>query len=165
MEPVTVHTTIARPREEVFAYLADIANHAEFSDHYLVDWRLTREDPVGKGAGARFALKGAPGIPRYRYADVTMIEVEPPWRIVEAGRGGKFNRVPLRAVYELQPAAGGTRVELTVETRVEKFADRLIEALGFRRWFKRRATKAMRRLRSILEDGEGRGQRATIAGR
>jgi uncharacterized protein YndB with AHSA1/START domain len=29
--------TIARPPEEVFDYLADIANHAEFSDHFMVD--------------------------------------------------------------------------------------------------------------------------------
>lgn len=165
MEPVTVSTTIARPREEVFAYLADIANHPEFTDHYLVDWRLTREQTSGRGAGARFALKGAPGMRRFNYADVTLIEVQPPWRIVEAGRGGKYNRTRLRGVYELQPSPGGTRVDFTLETKPAKLSDRLVESLGFRRWYKRRSAKAMRRLRSILEDGEGRGQRATIAGR
>ena len=45
------------PREEVFEYLADIANHAEFTDHFMVDWRLTREDSYGRGAGARFRVK------------------------------------------------------------------------------------------------------------
>jgi hypothetical protein len=35
VDPVTVSVKIGRPREEVFAYLADIANHLEFSDHYL----------------------------------------------------------------------------------------------------------------------------------
>ena len=44
MDPLTVSVTIARPREEVFEYLADIANHAEFTDHFLKDWHLTRED-------------------------------------------------------------------------------------------------------------------------
>jgi uncharacterized protein YndB with AHSA1/START domain len=44
VDPITVSTTINLPREEVFEYLADIANHAEFTDHYLVDWRRTRED-------------------------------------------------------------------------------------------------------------------------
>ena len=48
MEPVTVSVTVDRPREEVFAYLADIANHPEFTDHYLVDWRMTRVDTVGR---------------------------------------------------------------------------------------------------------------------
>ena len=42
MDPVTAHVVIDRPREEVFDYLSDIANHAEFSDHYLKHWRLTR---------------------------------------------------------------------------------------------------------------------------
>ena len=50
-------STISKPREEVFEYLADIANHPEFTDHYLVDWRLTREDSFGTGAGARFRMK------------------------------------------------------------------------------------------------------------
>ena len=47
VDPFTVSTTIAKPREQVFEYLADIANHAEFTDHYLVDWHLTREDSYG----------------------------------------------------------------------------------------------------------------------
>ena len=54
MDPLVTEITIARPREEVFEYLADIANHAEFTDHYLVEWHLTRENPYGLGAGARF---------------------------------------------------------------------------------------------------------------
>ena len=48
MDPVTSTITIGRPREEVFDYLADIANHPEFCDHYLKDWRLTRVDSVGQ---------------------------------------------------------------------------------------------------------------------
>ena len=44
--------TISKPREEVFEYLADIANHPEFTDHYLVDWRLTREGSYGDSGKA-----------------------------------------------------------------------------------------------------------------
>src|SRR4030081_1894766 len=57
VDPVTVSTVITAPRERVFDYLQDIANHSEFTDHYLVDWHLTRIDSVGRGAGARFRLK------------------------------------------------------------------------------------------------------------
>jgi uncharacterized protein YndB with AHSA1/START domain len=164
MDPVTVTTTIDRPREEVFAYLLDVANRPEYTDHYLVDWRLTREDPVGRGAGARFRFK-AP-LNRFNWADITLIEVEAPRRIVEAGRGGKYNRTRLRAVYELEQGSGGTtRVTYMLETRPGKFSDALMEKVGFRGWITRKSNRAMRRLRSILEDGEGRGQRATIAGR
>ena len=35
VDPLITEVTIARPREEVWDYLADIANHAEFSDHFL----------------------------------------------------------------------------------------------------------------------------------
>ena len=41
-------------------------------------------------------------------------------------------------------------------------SDRIMEAIG-RRWFKRNQGKALKRLRSILEEGRGRGARATIA--
>jgi uncharacterized protein YndB with AHSA1/START domain len=164
MDPVTVSTTIDRPREEVFAYLVDIANHPEFTDHYLVDWRLTRENSVGRGAGARFTIRKP--LTRYNNADVTFIEVEAPRRIVEAGRGGKFNRIRLRGVYELEPGSGGTtRVTYMLETRPALLSDRIMESLGLRGWIKRKSTKSLRRLRSILEEDEGRGQRATIAGR
>ena len=56
MDPVELTITIDRPREEVFEYLADIANHPEFTDHYLKDWRLTRIDSYGTGAGARYKM-------------------------------------------------------------------------------------------------------------
>ena len=50
MDPVSASITIDRPPEEVFEYLLDMANHQEFSDHYLVDWHLTRADSYGRGA-------------------------------------------------------------------------------------------------------------------
>ena len=164
MEPITVTTTIARPREEVFEYLADIANHPEFTDHYLVDWHLTREDPYGAGAGARFRIK-AP-LNRFSWADMTVADLQPPFKIVQRGRGGKYNRIRMLTTYTLQPGSSGTtRVQYTVETVPAMLSDRLMEAFGARAWTKRQAGKAMRRLRSILEEDRGRGQRASVAGR
>ena len=163
MDPISVSITVGRPREEVFDYLADIANHAEFTDHFLTDWHLTREDPVGRGAGARFRVK-AP-LQRFSWMGVSFIEVDAPWRIVEAGRGGKYNRIRSMTVYTLEPAADDTtRVKLTVETRPVTISDRLMEALGARRWTRRQNRRALRRLRSILEEGKRRGARVTIAG-
>ena len=164
MDPFTVSTTISRPREEVFEYLADIANHAEFTDHYLVDWHLTRVASYGRGAGARFRVK-AP-LARFSWADVTLADVQPPYKIVEHGRGGKFNRIRMLGTYTLTPGASGTtKVEYTLETLPVMPSDRLMEALGGRAWSKHQASRAMRRLRSILEDDRGRGKRATVAGR
>jgi len=163
MDPVAVSIVVDKPREEVFEYLADIANHRQFTDHFLEDWHLTREDPYGQGAGARFRVK----IPltRFSWADVTFVDVDPPRQIVEAGRGGKFNRVRTMTTYTLAPGPGGTtRVELVTETEPATLSDRLGEMLGARRWFRRQNAKALRRLRAILEEGRGAGPRATVAG-
>jgi len=146
MDPVTVTTSIARPREEVFDYLADVANHAEFCDHFLVDWHLTREDTLGRGAGARFRIRQR--FNRFARGEITFIDVERPRRLVAAGRGGRYNRV-----------------ELEVESQPGILSDRLLEGLlGARRFARRRYGKALRRLRAILEEGEQRGARATISG-
>lgn len=148
----------------MFDYLADIANHAEFSDHYLVDWHLLREDPRGVGAGARFRAK-AP-LNRFTWADLTISEVQPPYRIVQRGRGGKFNRIRILAAYTLHPAPGnGTRVDLTLETEPALPSDRLVDALGGRSWMRRKSARAMRRLKTILEEGRDRGTRPTVAAR
>jgi uncharacterized protein YndB with AHSA1/START domain len=161
VEPFTVTTTIAKPREQVYEYLADIANHPEFTDHYLVDWHLTRVDPYGLGAGARFRSK-AP-LNRFAWGDVTFAEMQPPFKIVERGRGGKYNRIRMVGTYTLSPGAGDTtRVQYTFETVPSQLSDKLLDLFGGRSWNKRNAAKAMRRLRSILEEGRDRGKRVTV---
>ena len=164
MDPITVSATISRPREEVFEYLADIANHAEFTDHYLVDWHLTRENSYGKGAGARFRIK-AP-LARFAWGDMTLADVQRPYRIVEHGRSGKFNRVRMLGTFTLTPGPSGTTVvEYTFETAPVMLSDRLMEMFGGRSWTRRQVAKSLRRLRRILEENRDRGRRATVAGR
>jgi uncharacterized protein YndB with AHSA1/START domain len=160
---------VSTPREQVFDYLKDIANHSEFTDHYLVDWHLTRIDSVGVGAGARFRVKAPRN--RFSWADVTFTEVESPHRIVEVGRTGKTNRVRTLGIYDLATAeVGTTRVRFTLQTIPVTLSDRLLELLGGRRWMRRQNRKAMHRLRGILEERtahgrpERRGQRVTVAG-
>jgi hypothetical protein len=146
----------------VFEYLADIANHPEFCDHFLKDWHLTREDSYGQGAGARF--RAVQRLNRFPWFDASFIEVDPPRRIVQVGRGGKFNRIRTAGVYTLEDVgSSSTRVTYTWETDPVMLSDRVLE-LGTRRWARRNLGKAMKRLRAILEDGRERGARATVAG-
>lgn len=163
LDPITVEVVIARPREEIYEYLADIANHAEYTDHFMVDWRLTREDTYGPGAGARYRMK-AP-LNRFPWGDTTLIEAQPPRKLVEAGRTGKFNRIRTLGVYELEPGSGGTtRVRFTLQTEPKTLSDKFLESLGARGWMKRKLGKSMRRLRDILEEDRGRGSRPSVAG-
>jgi uncharacterized protein YndB with AHSA1/START domain len=160
LDPVSSSVIIDRPPEVVFDYLVDVANHAEFTDHYLKDFRLTREDSIGRGAGARFRVD-AP-LNRFSWADITVVEASPR-RIVQRGRTGKYNRIRLVATYELEPSGGSTRVTLTTETEQPRLpSDKIMEAIA-RRWFKRKQRRAVKRLAAILEEGRSRGARATIA--
>jgi uncharacterized protein YndB with AHSA1/START domain len=164
MEPVTLKTTIARPREEVFEYLADVANHSEFTDHCLTDWHLTREDSYGAGAGARFRVKSR--LDRFSYGDMTLAEVRPPERIVATGRSGRFNRIRTRTQWRLEEAGtGNTVVTFVTESEPATFSDRLMEKLlRVPATTKRCHRRALERLRSILEAGEQRGARTTVSG-
>jgi uncharacterized protein YndB with AHSA1/START domain len=163
MDPVSTSIVVSAPREQVFDFLADIANHPRFTDHFLADWHLTRIDSAGEGAGARFRVK-MPGN-RYGWADVTIAEAERGHRIVEVGRAGKDNRVRVLVTYELEPAAAGaTRVTFTVETVPATFSDRLLESLGVRPWLRRKTRRALKRLRAILEGEQAPGPRVSVAG-
>jgi uncharacterized protein YndB with AHSA1/START domain len=164
MEPITLKTTIARPREEVFEYLADVANHSEFTDHCLTDWHLTREDSYGAGAGARFRIKSR--LDRFSYGDMTFAEVQPPERILATGRAGRFNRMRTRTEWRLEEAGTGkTAVTFVTQSEPATLSDRLMEKLLRVPAAKKRChRRALERLRSILETGEQRGARTTVSG-
>ena len=165
MDPVTTSVNVDRPRDVVFDYLADIANHAEFMDGMFEDWHLTRVDSFGRGAGVRFRSHAR--MDRFGWGDLTFLEVEPPRRIVGVGRGGKYNRIKTYCEWTLEPQGDeATRVTFMYETEPPLPTDRIVEALSRRRsWFKRGSRRALRRLRAILEDERAdRGARATVAG-
>jgi hypothetical protein len=163
VNPVQLETTIDRSPAEVLDYLGDIALWPEWTDHFLQRWHLTSEDSFGRGAGARFHVKRR--LDRFGFADLTFHEFETRGFIRARGRMGKFNRTRWIVDVELDPASGGTRVRLTVTTQPGLPTDRLMEAVTLTRGFhRRRWNKALSRLRSILEDDEGRGTAATVSG-
>ena len=95
---------------------------------------------------------------------MSIAEMQPPLRIVERGRGGKYNRIRMLSTYTLSPGpSGSTKVEYTLETVPVMLSDKLLESLGGRARTKRQVTKAMRRLRTILEEDRDRGRRPTVA--
>jgi hypothetical protein len=148
MFSVTVSTTIGKPRELVFDHLDDLALHEAFTDHFLVDWTLSRTPATGVGAGARMRAKGAG---RHPWITITVVESVRPERTVEEGRGGKDGRRRTRGIYRLADAGrGSTTVSFTNEFEPAGFLERLQAPLA-RGYLRRQNARSLQRLKAILE--------------
>ena len=114
-------------------YLADIANHREFSDHYMTNWHLTRIDSVGRGAGARFRVGVAAPALRLGRHDARRRSSRRTGSS-RVGRYGKFNRIKTTAIWTLDDGpGGGTDVEYMIESEPALPTDRIVEALSGQR--------------------------------
>jgi len=148
VKPVTVSTTVSKPRQEVFEFLDVLSNHEKFLDHFLVNWGFSGP-PGGVGAKAQ-ARANAPG--SQDWTDFEVVEVERPSRIVEKGISAKGKR-HTRGTYLIEELAeGGTKVSYELAwleaPRIERAGP------FFARSFMRRANnKAMRRLAKQLNQG------------
>lgn len=151
MQPVSATASVDVPREELFALLSDLSVRPSFTDHFLVELRLSRLDPVGVGAGARFRL-----LESGEWLDTVIERTEPPHTIRERGQGGRVNRVPVFTVWELAEGPGGEGTEVTVTfwTEPSHPADKLRELFGARRYFERGWRRALTRLKHAAEAGE-----------
>jgi hypothetical protein len=163
MRSAQAQLTIDRTPEEIYEYLLDIGSRPEFAPTVFRDFRLSRVESYGLGAGARYRLHRKL---RDRYAGTTITEAESGQRILEEGSTGRGGRVNMATefVLEEQPG-GGTKVTWILETYPMNPADRLRE-FGMRRQLKRRMKTSLRRLRGILEGAPGaqRGERPTVGG-
>jgi uncharacterized protein YndB with AHSA1/START domain len=160
VRPFTLEITIDAPRERVFDYLADVANHVEFSDHYLRDFRLERLESRGLGASARFRV----AFGRSLWGEIVIRQLERPHRIVLGGQAGRIGRIPLEALYTLTPYGHDmTRVEYRFSTAPANKVDELREALGGRLWLRRQSQRALRRLAGVLESGSSSAHAVRVA--
>jgi uncharacterized protein YndB with AHSA1/START domain len=162
MGPISAEIEIDVPREKAFAALADFAVRPSFTDHFLTDFHLTRIDPVGVGAGARFRA-AAPL--RKPWMDTCIVAVEEPFRIVEEGNSGRNNRIRNHTVWELREAPGGlTSVRVSHWTEPSAI-DRALELLSAGSvWQARGWREALRRLRDELESDHPVPERIAVAG-
>lgn len=160
MQPIDLQVIVDAPRERVFDYLADIANHVEFTDHFLDDFRLERMDSRGLGAAARFRIAFPLGSV---WTEAVIVAVEYPYRIVTEGRAGRLGRIETRGVYTLTPHdLQMTRVEYVFDTEPATRGDRLQE-LFLRPWLARQESRALRRLKRVLEEGQPSAHAVRVA--
>ena len=160
MRPVSAEAAIDAPRAAVFALLDDLSARPSFTDHFMHSYRLLRIEPVGVGAGARFDCPAGGG-----WMDSIIVESEAPHRLVERGRGGRLNRVPIVTEWLLTdtPGTGGCEVQVTFTTEPERLFDKLRDRRISERKLARGWRTALRRLRDIAEAGE-EPRRVAVAG-
>ena len=163
MGPISAEVEVDASREEVFALLADLSLRPSFTDHFLTDFRLLRIDPVGVGAGARFRIDTPLRSP---WADTTIVELEEPFKLVEAGRTGRTNRIETASVWEVTGGSGGlTKVTFSTWTKPTHPVDRVVEGLSRAEGFQRRGWKeALHRLREVLEGERQLEERVAVGG-
>jgi uncharacterized protein YndB with AHSA1/START domain len=162
MRQVTVETFISAPRAEIFDFVSDLGGRPAYTDHYLDDYRLARANAVGLGAAARFRLRAPLA---KEYAELEIVELDRPRRIVEEVRVGRRGRSRSVAVYEfLAESDRLTRVELTTYSEPATLIDSLRQ-LGAPGWIRRQTKTALERLRMIFEERpSGELARVTVAG-
>jgi uncharacterized protein YndB with AHSA1/START domain len=163
MGPISAEVEIDVPRERAYALIGDLSARASFTDHFLTGYRLTRLEPTGVGAGARFRVK-APL--RSVWMDTAIVELDEPHRIVEQGAGGRSNRIPTHTVWELTGGGGSrTKVRVVFWTTPTNPLDRAVEILsGGSFWQRRGWERALRRLRDQLDSERPVAERALVAG-
>lgn len=162
MGPVSAEIEIDLPREDVFAALTDLALRPAFTDHFLTDFHLTRIDATGVGAGARFRVDAPLRKP---WMDTYIVALEAPFRIVEAGEGGRNNRIPNHTVWELKEGPGSLTAVRVSHWTEPPHGDRALELLSAASaWQQRDWREALRRLRDLLESDRPAAERITVAG-
>jgi uncharacterized protein YndB with AHSA1/START domain len=146
--PISLTISIDAPREHVFDFICDLGIRQSWIDHFASDYRLERIEARGLGAGARFRVDAPAGM---RYMETVIAEADRPSLVVEHGRGGRLDRIAIRAVWELEEGPT-TTVKLTFWTTPPSAFDRARE-VGRSGWWKRRWGRALRRLREQIESG------------
>jgi len=156
--PISLTISIDAPRERVFDFICDLGIRESWIDHFASEFRLARIAAQGKGAAARFRIDAPAGV---RYMETVIAEADRPFRVVEHGRGGRFDRMPIRTVWELEEGPT-TTVRLTFWTAPSSVFDRVRE-LGRTRWWRRRWSKSLRRMQELIESGAS-APRTEVAG-
>jgi hypothetical protein len=137
-------------RERVYEFLCDLANRPAFIDHFVSQFRLERLDSRGIGAAARFRID-EPGL----WMETVIEELSPPHRVLERGRGGRIDRIPITTCWELVEGPGSETCEVTLSfwTEPSNPFDRLRERLGAERFYRRQWRRALARLKDLIESG------------
>jgi uncharacterized protein YndB with AHSA1/START domain len=150
MPPIVSHIEIARPPDQVFAYVTDPSRFAEWQ-HDVV--RVDIQGDGLPGVGSRFTTTRRIG-PVEQTMTQEITELTPPRRWAARGVDG-----PMRpsADVTVQPLAGGTGSRVTIALDFEgQGIGKLLPLDVIRRMAAKGAPKSYRNLKDRLESGDWR---------
>jgi uncharacterized protein YndB with AHSA1/START domain len=149
MAPITVSVEVARPPEEVFAYVTDPSHLPEWQDSVI---RVERKGTGPASEGDRVGLTRRVG--RSREIDMTaeVTEVHPPTSWVVRGVDGPVRGVVRGTVDSLRDGQA-SRVTLVLDFEGHGFG-KLLVPLVVRRQAASEMPKNAQKLKQLLESGE-----------
>ena len=148
MSLVTATVEIARPVEDVFAYVADRRNRRRLLPDNFTDVRVLTEESTGPGARFAFTVHTDRG----SYESVTeLVSSEPPHTVVERTTDGDLT---YETHWRFAPATGGAAV--TMGTRYPppaSWMNRLLDRFVGQRALRQSLLVELLRLKHLLEEG------------
>ncbi len=150
MAPITTTAEIARPAEEVFAYVTDPSAFPEWQEGVVGGHMDGPTTHVGSKCTTVRKIGG-----RQRDVTTTITEYDPPRRWADRGIDG-----PIRALVAVtvEPLADGSRSRLTIEVDFTGHGiGKLLVPLIVRRQAARQIPEGMSRLKQRLEAGPSTG--------
>jgi uncharacterized protein YndB with AHSA1/START domain len=147
MPPIVNRFEVARPPDEVFAYVTDPARFAEWQDDVV---RVRMEGGRPPGLGARFTtIRRIGRVEQTTTQEIT--ELSPPRSWACQGVDGPFRP---SAEITVEPLAGGTRSQVTIALDFEGHGiGRLLPLDVIRRMAAKGAPRSYRNLKERLERG------------
>ena len=141
---IAARAIVSAERPLVFAFLADLENHWLLADRFVEV--LSLEGPPGARNGGKVAVRGPLGI--RRTATTRVVRSDAPESMEGTAEIGRRTRA--RVSWTLAQHPQGTRVRL--EARVEEVGllDRILLAMGGRRWLAHRFSKVIEAIPSLL---------------
>jgi hypothetical protein len=119
--------------EDVFAFLSDLENHWLLADRFVEVLTLVRSSD-GVAGGGTVKVRGPLGLGRT--ATTRVVGIEPPTSMTGTADLSGGTRAVVRWV--LTRHHGATRVELAATLEKTRLLDRILLALGGRRWIRHR---------------------------
>ena len=143
---VEAATLVRSPPERVFEFLSNLRNHWRVADPFVEV--LTLESSQGGALdGGTVRVRGPLGISRTVHTRV--VAARAPRLIIGTAEIGDHTRA--RVSWTLGGRLGETRVRLAAELDRASAVDRLLLAVGGRRWLKRRFAGTLSRLADELD--------------